>query len=481
MLPAFARRGTLQRIIIYVALTLSFGGIFYVQHQALRSQPHLDIVRGRGSFWNISQVEYEHQRLMHSLLRMIAEGGTGQADNVRLRFDIFWSRVISLDGEFFTVGDPTSQWQRPFISQIVGVLETIDGRIQKLTDADRDEARALLRIVSSQEDYVHNAVLTQNVPLFGNQFIHRVVQNLKDIERNNFLMFGFFLVALTLLLIELRISHKRTRQERQARKTIEKADAAKVTFLANMSHELRTPLNAILGFSEVMKDEMLGKLGVPAYRDYAADIHGSGHLLLEMVNDILDFSRIEAGVIEASPAPFDIYAEAARTIHLVRRTAWEKRLRVSLNCNWEPETTTCHLNADNRLIRQALLNLITNAIKFTTEGGWVDVGLQADQDKLTVSVSDSGKGISAENVDKVTDAFFQVNGVMTRREGGVGLGLAISRSFVEANAGRLEITSKVGVGTAVRMIFPSRLVVMADTNTSVPVSGPAPAITLPGS
>lgn len=481
MLPAFARRGTLQRIVVYVALTISFAGIFYVQHQALRSQPHIDLVRGRGGFWNISQVEYEHQRLMFSLLTLAAESTSGQADNVRLRFDIFWSRVTSLDGEFFTAGDRSSEWQKPFISQIVGVLEAIDDRVQRLEDTDREEARALLQIISSQEEFVHSAVLAQNVPLFGNQFIHRVVQNLKDIERNNFLMFGFFLVALTLLLIELRISHKRTRQERDARKTIEKADAAKVTFLANMSHELRTPLNAILGFSEVMKDEMLGKLGVTAYRDYAADIHGSGHLLLEMVNDILDFSRIEAGVIEASPEPFDIHAEATRTIHLVQRTAWEKQIRITLTCNWEPEMTTCLLNADDRLIRQALLNLITNAIKFTAEGGWIEVGLQTGEDQLTVSVSDSGKGISAENVDKVTDAFFQVNGVMTRREGGVGLGLAISRSFVEANAGRLEIASKVGVGTVVSMIFPSRLVVMTDTTIPVPVTGPVSEITYPGS
>lgn len=464
MRPAIAKRGTLQRIIIYVALTISFAGIFYIQHQALRSQPHLDIVKGRGGFWNISQVEYEHQRLMQSLLKLIVEDEPGQADRVRLRFDIFWSRVISLDGEYTNFGDMFSDWQKPFISQIVGILETIDDRVQQLSDNDIVEAKALFEIISQQEEFIHTAVLEQNVPLFGNQFVHRVVRNLKDIERNNVLMFGFFLVALSLLLFELRISHKRTKQERQARKTVEKADAAKVTFLANMSHELRTPLNAILGFSEVMKDEILGKLGSPAYKEYAADIHGSGHLLLEMVNDILDFSRIEAGVIEASPAPFDIHKETSRTIHLVQRMAWEKHLQIGIKCDWEPETSTCLLNADIRLIRQALLNLVTNAIKFTTDGGWIEVGLKMDSDELVLSVADSGRGISVEHVNKVTDAFFQVSEVMTRREGGVGLGLAIARSFAEANKGRLEISSEVGVGTIVSMVFPSQLVVMADTS-----------------
>ncbi|MEQ8711210.1 MAG: ATP-binding protein, partial [Rhodospirillales bacterium] len=248
------------------------------------------------------------------------------------------------------------------------------------------------------------------------------------------------------------------------------ADAAKVTFLANMSHELRTPLNAIIGFSEVMKDEMLGRLGTPSYRGYASDIHDSGHLLLEMVNDILDFSRIEAGVIEASPQPFDIHAEITRTVHLVRRTAWEKHLRISMNCDWDPANTSCLLTADSRLIRQALLNLVTNAIKFTPEGGWVEVDLRTSEGRLILSVSDSGKGISDEHLHKVTDAFFQVNGVMARREGGVGLGLAIARSFVEANNGRLEISSQVGVGTVVNMIFPSRLVVMKDTTVPEPVA-----------
>lgn len=470
MLSAFARRATLRRAVIYSVLALSFIGIFYIQHQALREQPYLDVVKGRGGFWSISQVEYEHQRLIRSLYQLILEPAPEQADSVRLRLEIFWSRVISLEGDRFATGNDPPNGHKAFIARITGMLERIDDRIQALESSDHEEARALLGIISNEEDFIHQAVLEKNVPLFGNQFVDHVVQNLKDIERNNVLMFGFFLVALSMLLIELRNSHKRTRQEREARKTIEKADAAKVTFLANMSHELRTPLNAIIGFSEVMKDEMLGRLGTPSYRGYASDIHDSGHLLLEMVNDILDFSRIEAGVIEASPQPFDIHAEITRTVHLVRRTAWEKHLRISMNCDWDPANTSCLLTADSRLIRQALLNLVTNAIKFTPEGGWVEVDLRTSEGRLILSVSDSGKGISDEHLHKVTDAFFQVNGVMARREGGVGLGLAIARSFVEANNGRLEISSQVGVGTVVNMIFPSRLVVMKDTTVPEPVA-----------
>ncbi|MEM7425894.1 MAG: ATP-binding protein [Pseudomonadota bacterium] len=236
-------------------------------------------------------------------------------------------------------------------------------------------------------------------------------------------------------------------QEQKAR--AEAANRSKSEFLANMSHELRTPLNAVIGFSEVMVSELLGPIGTQKYLEYAKDIHGSGQYLLEVISDILDMSKIEAGrvQIEARPAEFGTIIDHA--FRIVEPRA--KESRISIIRKVEPGIT---LLADERALKQVLINILTNAVKFTPENGKVTIKAKAMGDELKIAIIDSGIGIPERYIDKLGRPFEQVENQFTKSRGGSGLGLAISRSLVELHGGRLKISSLEGSGTTVAIRIP---------------------------
>ncbi|MND75314.1 Non-motile and phage-resistance protein [compost metagenome] len=232
----------------------------------------------------------------------------------------------------------------------------------------------------------------------------------------------------------------------------EAANQAKSEFLANMSHELRTPLNAINGFSEIMAGEMFGPLGDRRYKGYAADIHQSGQHLLSLINDILDMAKIEAGKLTLHYEPLALDALCADAVRLMRGKAQEARLTLTLDC---PETL--HIEADQRGLKQVLLNLISNAVKFTPEGGAVAVTVAPrDAETVRVSVADTGIGIAAEDLQRLARPFEQVEGQHSKSTQGTGLGLALTKSLVELHGGRLTIDSEPGRGTVVWFDLPMR-------------------------
>lgn len=236
-----------------------------------------------------------------------------------------------------------------------------------------------------------------------------------------------------------------------ARRRAESANLAKSRFLATMSHELRTPLNAILGFSEVMKEEVLGPHSNPTYRNYAADIHESGKHLLHLINEILDLSRIEAGRYQLSESVFQ-FSEVVEDCHrLLKLRAEEKGLRIVETF----ERGMPQLWADERAVRQICLNLLSNAIKFTPEGGVVTlkVGMTRNGEAY-LTVADNGPGIPEEEIPIVLRSFGQGSFARTSAEGGTGLGLPIVKGLIELHGGRFELKSKVGEGTSVTVIFP---------------------------
>ncbi|NQU60639.1 MAG: hypothetical protein HQ512_05875, partial [Rhodospirillales bacterium] len=243
---------------------------------------------------------------------------------------------------------------------------------------------------------------------------------------------------------------------RQAKDAAEAALEAKTQFLANMSHELRTPLNAILGFSEMLMQAPFGALGDERYGEYSDHIHESGTHLLEIINDILDLSRIEAGQIEIQEDEVNI-EEAANRVSLMLKTRAGNR-NVLLR-NEVPRDLPC-LRGDNRIFRQILINLLSNAIKFTHAGGEVAVSasLSGDQEMIIV-VRDQGIGISAEDTARVMQPFGIVDGSMNRNYEGVGLGLPLTKSFVELHDGEFHLESEPGVGTTISMVFPSSRVI----------------------
>jgi len=231
----------------------------------------------------------------------------------------------------------------------------------------------------------------------------------------------------------------------------EEANQSKSEFLANMSHELRTPLNAINGFSDIMKKELFGPLGDPRYAEYVNDILFSGQHLLSLINDILDMSKIEAGKMTLNTEAMQMNDMISQVIRIVRGRAEENRLKLIYD-----DTTLPEIEADPRAVKQILLNLTTNAIKFTPEGGVVALAVEPKSAGLIVRVSDTGIGISKENIERLAQPFEQIDSDHSRQHEGTGLGLALSKSLVELHGGNFTIESIVGQGTTVIFTLPNK-------------------------
>jgi two-component system cell cycle sensor histidine kinase PleC len=216
-----------------------------------------------------------------------------------------------------------------------------------------------------------------------------------------------------------------------------------------MSHELRTPLNAIIGFSEIMEAAMFGPLGGEKYTEYSRDIRESGEYLLDVINDILDMSKIEAGGIRLSPEVVELEPILADCLRVVSTRAGEKKLE--LHAEIEPEIL---LNADRRAVKQVALNLLSNAVKFTPDGGAVTVRGRVRGGMITIAIADNGIGIPKEALRKLGRPFEQVESQLTKKHQGSGLGLAIAKSLTEMHGGTMRIRSKLGKGTMVVVRLP---------------------------
>lgn len=229
----------------------------------------------------------------------------------------------------------------------------------------------------------------------------------------------------------------------------EEANQAKSKFLANMSHELRTPLNAIIGFSEIMESGMFGPLGAEKYHEYCGDIRGSGQYLLEVINDILDMSKIEAGRIRLDFEDLNLDSLLAEAMRVVAARAQDKRLELTTRIS--PEL---RLRADRRALKQIALNLLSNAVKFTPYGGRITVRGRASNYCITLTILDSGIGIAKDALARLGRPFEQVESQLTKSHQGSGLGFAISKSLVELHGGSMRIRSTLGKGTLVVVRLP---------------------------
>ena len=282
-----------------------------------------------------------------------------------------------------------------------------------------------------------------------------------DLISNNF----FLLMATGVGLLSSYIQETQTRKGYIAHRVIEekneianillveanKANHSKSEFLANMSHELRTPLNAIIGFSDIMDKETFGPVGNPRYASYVKDISNSGHHLLSIINDILDLAKAEANKLTLDEREIDLNQVVAESIRMCEPRAQQGGITiVAKSCGQE-----VMVRADAKLMLQILLNLISNAVKFSHEGGIVEVALEPGADRsLTIAVRDRGIGIPASDIERVLRPFEQVEDSRTRAHGGTGLGLPYAVKLAELHGGALWIESQVNVGTSVMVVLP---------------------------
>lgn len=238
----------------------------------------------------------------------------------------------------------------------------------------------------------------------------------------------------------------------QARKQAEEANEEKSKFLANISHELRTPLNAIIGFSEIMKDEVMGPINNPRYKEYVNDINISGIHLLSLINDILDFSKANAGKLSLDIQETDVTKLMRQSVRIVRPRADEAGVKLIERMSQDH----CILKTDQKRLKQVLLNLFSNAVKFTPAGGFITLYAWKDvaRNSLVIEVQDTGIGIEEKDISKVMATFGQIESNLSRKYEGTGLGLPLCNKLVQLMGGNMHIKSQIGEGTTVAVVLP---------------------------
>lgn len=276
-------------------------------------------------------------------------------------------------------------------------------------------------------------------------------------------LIGGIIFIFTLFYIALYITSKKTERiinkQHEEKLSLERAklqaenqNQEKSMFLANVSHELRTPLNAIIGFSEIIKDEMMGPVGHPQYKEYIHDINTSGIHLLSLINDILDYSKAEARKLEVESIDVDLTKIAHSCLRLVEPRANDAKVILIESV---PDRHVI-LTADAKRMKQIILNLLSNAIKFTAENGKITLAIKEDvlEETVQFSVSDTGIGIAPKDISKAMSPFGQIDSSLSRRYEGTGLGLPLTKKLTELMGGRFDIKSEVGVGTTIILTFP---------------------------
>jgi signal transduction histidine kinase/HAMP domain-containing protein len=257
---------------------------------------------------------------------------------------------------------------------------------------------------------------------------------------------GFMLIASDITPLK-----QREAALREARDEAEAANRAKTDFLTNMSHELRTPLSAVIGFSEMIAKETFGPVGQPQYREFAGDILHAGRHLMDVITDILDIAKAQSGTIELRKRTVRPEAVLRAAVRIVHETARDADITLEVHIGEDLPT----VEADTVRLRQVLLNLLSNAIKFTSAGGTIRAAVLPHPEGVALRVSDSGAGMAPGDIPRALQPFVQVDTSLARRHGGTGLGLPLTKIFVELHGGRLEIESKLNAGTTVTVLLPA--------------------------
>ena len=400
--------------------------------------------------YTINQAANELARLQDSISAAAVEGAEVGLDTIELRASILKNRLNVLrNGE--SLYDLSSLDQgHQILARIGSLLDEIDR-----AGAAIAEPRLSIYIRAVIAD-----ILSDLISISG-QSNTRAGVTVADNQASLSTLFrtlaGLVLLIVTIGLIlgsiNLHVSNRIIKELRHTAEAAEAANASKTQFLATMSHELRTPLNAIIGFSDMIDKQVFGPIGNEKYREYIADIHRSGESLLGLINDILDITKLDIGAFQIKTTTFHLAETLRSAIQVVSILASEKRIRIDTSGIADEVT----VSADARATRQVALNLLANAIKFTGSGGLIEVRILSGRapGRVAFQVIDNGRGMSADELGRIGQAFVQVGDSYQNKDQGSGLGLAICKAILAQMSGELEIESAVGKGTTATVTLPA--------------------------
>ena len=443
---------------LLVALVLLFFGSQFFALERLMQSSREQRVDISNALWIAAQLETEFMRFLGALDRYAANRDQLESEDLRRRFDILISRLpMFLEGRTGKLFGHVSGAQDS-VRSLQATIERLEEDVLAYARGGSVDYGVLRGEFDGHQRAIHKMVLDT---FLTDEAVTAQFQERS--ERGYWLVIATLCGALVsggLLVVALvrqirRAEAAEAKARREGDKAVE-ADQAKSEFLAHMSHELRTPLNAIVGFTEAIKHELMGPLGNDRYRTYIASIHDSAMLLVRLVGDILDLSKIEAGKYELNERSLDLAEVARGSIRMCLPQAESDGLTVDADF----AAGLPQLYGDPDVLRQIVLNLLSNAIKFTPPGGRVSVSLAMNAGgAMVLAVSDSGIGIAKADLELALAPFGQVANVMTRSYAGTGLGLPLAKSLVELHDGTMEIDSALGEGTRVTVTLPpSRLI-----------------------
>ncbi|HSK42025.1 MAG TPA: HAMP domain-containing sensor histidine kinase [Arenibaculum sp.] len=459
----FIPNGRVKPVLAVVLFAL-FVGAFALNYLHVSAERQAYGYLLRTSNWIAAQLEAEYLKLQHELDRYALGAPDATRDALVLRLDIFWSRFpAALDGP-----------EARDIRRVPGAEEMLRDLFARLHElepailaagpdnrAAYDAARQGLMTFRAPLRALTAEMMTGEGPDRLKQVL-RYSQGQMTLQLLGMLITSALLVLI--LLLELRRSRVQTQREHEAWLSADLANRAKSEFLANMSHELRTPLNAVIGFAEVMRMQILGPIGTPRYLDYAGDIERSGQHLLELVNSMLDLAKIDAGRLDLAEEEVEPADLVAGCLPLVRERIDKNGLRLVIDV----PGSLPRIMADKTRLTQVLLNLLSNAAKFTPPGGSVTVRIEADRaGGIRICVADTGVGMTPDEIVIALERFRQVNGGLNRPHEGTGLGLPIAKAMTELHGGSLSIESTPGEGTTVTLLLPAECIVRNSAPESV--------------
>jgi signal transduction histidine kinase len=438
--------------LIAVMVAAGLGALFVLFWHALEEVERRVTAPEDNIVWALSQLEQEYNRLMLGTVQAQHEASAQAFDAMRLRLDLFVSRIRILQQGTFHRQLLEDAAHADAVARVSAVVPRADAIVAAADPLRPDRAAAAMEdlLEPLREDL-------RRLTVGANHFYAQLeVEEQRTMRRLILLIAGVFtLLAVGVVgflgLVGLQQRRLQRSNESLAALSVElkQANQTKSRFLANMSHELRTPLNAVLGFSEIMRDQRFGPLA-ERYREYAGDIHGSAAHLLALINDVLDLSKVEAGRRELALEPIDPAAEIVATVRLLEPRAAERGIAV----RQDVPTAIAPVQADRLALRQILLNLLSNAIKFSHDAGTVVVACRQRDETVELSVSDTGVGIPPADLERVVLPFEQVRNAFTAGDAGTGLGLPLTKGLVELHGGAFELESVVGRGTTVRIVLP---------------------------